>query len=86
MINMFLKRVDKFSQVWFVVPGAVIKGTNLRLKMMEDKVHTIELSDVTIQLGVGKLHADNLVIPTIQIFAWGTEDETFDHLEPYLTT
>jgi hypothetical protein len=86
MINLFLKRVDKLSQIWFVVPGAVIKGTNLRTKSLDDKVHTIELSDVTIQLGVGKLQADNLVIPTLQIFAWGTDDETFDHLEPHVVT
>ena len=58
MISLFQKRVDTFNSIWFVVPGAVIKGTNLRTKELDNKIHTVELSDVTIQVGVGHRRRD----------------------------
>lgn len=88
MFQSFIKRAqkNKESLAWFIIPGAVIMGTRIRTSSSPDNlVQIIEIKNVTVHFGSGEYQLDNLVIPVSQIYAWGADDETFDHLSPHTT-
>jgi len=81
MLTQFLKAAHK-KEIWLVIPNAVVIGKLAASRGTKEGIELVKLRNVTIiQAGVGT-EFSQLLVPTFQVSAWGTDDESFDHLSP----
>jgi hypothetical protein len=81
MLTRFLKAA-KGSTVWLVIPHAVVCGELATYRIYQEQIDLIKLRDVTITQGGAETSVDELMVPSMNVSAWGTDDDSFDHLSP----
>ena len=81
MLTQFL-RAAKGTIIWLVIPNAVVTGKLVTHLTQQNQISAVKLKDVAVSQGGAETALKELIVPTFSVSAWGTDDDSFDHLTP----